>query len=134
MKDGFFFVHSWASKVCLCQSILLVHLVVCVWKWVITLHSQYFKLLGIFITYFSLLEWKIMHMHVCLLLYMECFGIKSTLFGNTRDTNCVWSVSHLVIRCTLVAHGKICVHKKLDYPSPSIFWDILSYKWRFVKR
>jgi hypothetical protein len=48
---------------------------------------------------------------------------KSKSFGNKRDIVCVWSLACLVIGCTLAAHGKILVHKTLDYvfQTPNLF-------------
>jgi hypothetical protein len=42
------------------------------------------------------------------------FGIKSTLFDNKKDIFCEWSVTCSIIGWTLVAHGRICVHKRLN--------------------
>jgi hypothetical protein len=42
------------------------------------------------------------------------FQIKFTLFGNKRDIVSVQSLACLVIGYTLVAHGRICIHKSQD--------------------
>jgi hypothetical protein len=53
------------------------------------------------------------------------FRIISTLFDNMRDILFVYKLASLVIRCTSITLGRICVHKRLDYflalPSPLMF-------------
>jgi hypothetical protein len=45
----------------------------------------------------------------------KLFRIKFTLFCNRRDVIYIWSLTCPLIKCTLIAHGRICVHKRLDF-------------------
>jgi len=43
------------------------------------------------------------------------FQMKFTLFGNKRDIVTVQRLACLVLGYTLVAHGRICIHKSQDF-------------------
>jgi len=67
------------------------------------------------------------------------FQIKFTLFGNKRDIVSVQSLACLVIGYTLVAHGRICIHKSQDllfiFDPPSFgrsYGAHFKPKWRVV--
>jgi hypothetical protein len=77
------------------------------------------------------------HMHKCFYCNL-LFEIKSMLFGNRRDIVCVRSLACLVIGCTLIAHERIRVYKRLNSflkNSPyfeRLYFIHLKLKWRFV--
>ncbi len=66
--------------------------------------------------------------------WMKLFGMKFTLFGNRRDIVYVWNLISPIIGCTLIAHGKICVQKRLNYcfsPLPfTLLWEILYFSFQ----
>ncbi len=114
-----FLCSSMAFKTHLFQNIPSVHLFHCVWKLIITYKEKKLTF-GISTTYFSLFEGQIKLVHLCLFVEIKLFGIKFILFNNRRHIIYVWSLACLIIGFNQsVAHGRICVHKRLDYSSLS---------------
>jgi hypothetical protein len=83
--------------------------------------------IGHFHTYFSIFEGQIKLVHLCLFLEMKLFGIKFILFSNRRHIIYIWSLACLIIGFNQsITHGRICIHKRLDYSPPSPLKEMLS--------
>jgi hypothetical protein len=83
-----------------------------------------------------LFKGQIKLVHVCLFLEMKLFGIKFILFSNRKHIIYVWSLACLIIGFNQsIAHGRICVNKRLDYFSPlskKCYLACFKPKWRHV--
>lgn len=96
-------------------------LIFCVWQWVITLPIVKKFVVGHFYHLFGQNKGK------------------QHFFGTKRAIVCVWSLTCSITVCNSIAHGRICIHMRLDYffNPPSIlhskfYLDWFKLKWRSV--
>lgn len=108
-----YFAHSfWLFLFDNGESLLLINILYC-WAF----HHKFCTFLEELITF----------VHVCSChCKWRCLKLSPHIY-NTKGTICGWSLACPIIRCTSIAHGKIPVHRRLDFPfGLSLLWEILS--------